>query len=364
MNSLGWRVCSLWPLTPDPTWLCDRTRHPYRDGEPFASLPGLGAFEYLRDCDDHERFGYTNGAALVDPSSGWIVQEPARLLQAGRIDIHSLLLPSCLDYLRVRCRRDGVQDVAEVISLRDAAEHNYYHFLIDIIGGRLRLADELGLFPRVPILVGRSALKQRRYVRDIIRLMGLDRDQVVIQENLPGAAKWIRSKRLYFADPSRQSLANYDYVRRALRVPDSDRASQRRIFLIREPRYGRGISNLDAVRQVAKRFGFEIIQTGDRSIEEQQEMFSASRYVIGIHGAGLANLVFRKNAACSVLEIYPPSAKRPRFHFYYMAKVLGFQYEFMLASAAPEDAVQSYKSNFDIDIDRLSSAMERMLERG
>jgi capsular polysaccharide biosynthesis protein len=321
----------------------------------------LGAFEWLRDWEDHERFGYTNGPALVDPATGWIVEDPARLLRHGRIDINSISPPSIIDYCRVRYRNNRVQDVGEVISLRDAAEMNYYHFLVDIIGGRLRLANELGLFPSIPVLVGRRVLEERRYVRDAIQLMGIHRDQIVIQENLPCSAKWIRSKRVYFADPPRQSLANLEYVRRVLRVPDSDRASERRIFLIREPTFGRGINNIEAVMQIAKRFGFEIVQTGDRSMEDQQEIFSASRYVVGIHGAGLTNLIFRKNAACSVLEIYPPSVKRPRFNFYFMAKALGFHHQFMLASATPQDATLNYKSNFDVDVDNLSLALEGML---
>lgn len=361
LRTFAWQASSLWPLTPAPTWLCDRGFYPYRDSDPFVNLPDLGAFEWLRDCHDHERFGHTNGAALVDPLTGWIVEEPARLLRHGRVDMHAISLPGFTSYLRARYRGACVQNVGEIVSLRDAAEMNYYHFLVDIIGGRLRLADELGLFPGTAILIGRRAFEERRYVRDAIRIMGIHRDQILIQENLPGSSKWIRSKRLYFADPPRQSLRNYQYVRRVLRVPDSDRSSQRRIFLIREPRYGRGINNIDAVMQTAHRFGFEVIQTGDRSLEEQQEIFSASRYVVGIHGAGLANLIFRNNADCSVLEIYPPSVRRPRFNFYFMAKVLGFHHQFMQASDGPQGAVLNYKSNFDVDVDKLALAIERIL---
>jgi hypothetical protein len=44
-----------------------------------------------------------------------------------------------------------------------------------------------------------------------------------------------------------------------------------------------------------------------------------------------------------------------------MAKALGFHHQFMLASATPQDATLNYKSNFDVDVDNLSLALEGML---
>jgi capsular polysaccharide biosynthesis protein len=359
-------MAARWPWTPAPTFLRNRTFQPFHEDEPFASLSDLGRFQWIRDCKDQERFGYTGGPALVDPTSGWIVQEPARLLRHGRIDIHTVSPPNFLGYCRSRCRHQAVHDVGEIISLRDAAEVNYYHFLIDIIGGRLRLADELGLFPNVPILVGRRVFEERRYCREVIRLMEIPDDLIVIQDDRPASAWWARSERLYFAHTPQRSQENLHYLRRALRVPDSNPAASRRIFLIREQRYGRGIRNLEAVVQVANHFGFEIIGTAEKSIEQQREIFSDARYVVGIHGAGLTNLIFRKNAPCSLLEIFPPWVTHPRTHYYYISRVLGFNHDLLLDSSVSSERLSGrafdYKGNFDIDIDNLTAALRRMLD--
>jgi hypothetical protein len=75
---------------------------------------------------------------------------------------------------------------------------NCYHFLVDIIGARLRLADELGLFPNAPILIGRRVFEEQRNCREAIRLMEIPEDQIVIEDDRPGSAWWARSERLYF----------------------------------------------------------------------------------------------------------------------------------------------------------------------
>jgi hypothetical protein len=362
-NALCWRMASHWPWASSPTFLRNSRFKPFLEHEPFASKADLGPFEWQRDLQDHERFGYTNGPAYVDPQTGLIVEEPARLLRYGKIDIHSVLPPSFPAFCKARLRQAEIRDVGEVIKLRDSAEVNYYHFMIDIIGGSLRLADELGLFPGLPILMGRRVFEERRYCRDVIRLMEISEEQIIFQDNRPGSAWWARSERLCFADPPRRSLENLRYLWRALRVPDSDTASKRRIFLIREPKYGRGIKNLDQVVEVANRFGFEIFGTADMSIEQQRDVFSEARYVIGVHGAGLTNLFFRKNAACSLLEIFPPSVNHPRSHFYFMAEVLGFHYDLLLGPGGGNRAPLDYKGNFDIDIANLTSAIRRMLDQ-
>jgi hypothetical protein len=97
-------MAARWPWTLAPIVLRNRTSQPFHEDEPFASLSEIGRFQWLRDYEDQERFGYTSGPALVDPTSGWIVQEPARLLRYGRIDIHTVSLLNFLGYCRARYR--------------------------------------------------------------------------------------------------------------------------------------------------------------------------------------------------------------------------------------------------------------------
>ena len=52
------------------------------------------------------------------------------------------------------------------------------------------------------------------------------------------------------------------------------------------------------------------------SIAEQIELFYDADYVIGVHGAGLVNIIF--SSQINVLEIFPTSYVIP--HYFYLSK--------------------------------------------
>ena len=51
--------------------------------------------------------------------------------------------------------------------------------------------------------------------------------------------------------------------------------------------------------------GFEVFDPGRHSFEEQIEAFSEAEAVVGVHGAGLTNILFAPEG-CRVLELFPP----------------------------------------------------------
>ncbi|MDC0435342.1 glycosyltransferase family 61 protein, partial [bacterium] len=76
-------------------------------------------------------------------------------------------------------------------------------------------------------------------------------------------------------------------------------------FVSRDPATssGRSVRNLDIIEHYLMSQGFEIYYPERHSISEQADAFSAASVVVGIHGAGMTNIVFcQKNAV--VVEFY------------------------------------------------------------
>ena len=97
---------------------------------------------------------------------------------------------------------------------------------------------------------------------------------------------------------------------RALARLPASTAAQRRIFIRRATT--RGIANADEIEAFATQQGFEIHAMEDLTVTEQIELFRHASFVIGAHGAALANLIFCPPGA-KVIELAPESGYRPFF---------------------------------------------------
>src|SRR5205085_9138908 len=97
-----------------------------------------------------------------------------------------------------------------------------------------------------------------------------------------------------------------------------------KIFLGRKPSYQRLVLNLDALMPVLQQFGFEIVFAEDLTYTEQVALFRNVRYFVGIHGAGLTNLLHSNIASLRVLEIF--SSSMVHASFYRFLKILDVEY--------------------------------------
>lgn len=69
-------------------------------------------------------------------------------------------------------------------------------------------------------------------------------------------------------------------------------------------------------------YGFERVELEDLTIPEQAALFADADAVVAPHGAGLANLVYARDA--QVLELFPNPVFTP--HYYFLSKSLGHSY--------------------------------------
>jgi hypothetical protein len=145
---------------------------------------------------------------------------------------------------------------------------------------------------------------------------------------------------------------NYlDRVMDLIEAPTPGRQAERKIFLTRRPS-GTGqrlISNMDQVEATVREFGFEVIDPGDLPLYDQMALLAGTRWLIGIHGAGLTNMIFRRGASLDVMEIFPAESMPP--HYCWLAHVYGYGHRAMLGGTSGRTG------RFHVSIDRLTASL-------
>jgi len=346
--------------------LYSRQNYPFEDIQRRSDAlnPGiLNAFDAdSLSAETHEMVCVFNQPAFIEPQRGWIICNPFHLVDNCLRNSSEAPRPAIRNYVKTRLfQRSKVTTERAVISLRDIGEQNYYHALIDLIGGRLRLAEHCNLDPNMPLVVGK-AVYQKSFFQDILRKSELRKRRLIIQGD-----DFILCEKVYFFETDRTNKKSLEYLVKLLNVPDSNQKSNRRVFLTRSPHAGRNIKNINVIEEVCRKFQFEIVDTSMMSLDGQIELFSGARYVIGIHGAGLTNIIFRKNGALTLLEIFPPVAYQtqgvgPPPHYFWMACALGFEYDAIFGQETSGNrTAPNYRNSFEVDANLLSSRIESML---
>ena len=103
-----------------------------------------------------------------------------------------------------------------------------------------------------------------------------------------------------------------------------------RIYISRRSASRRRVLNEKELEPILLKHGFRIVECEKLSFPEQVELFSHASMVVGLHGAGLANLLFAP-AGCRVLEILTPPL-RQRLMYYSIAGLLAQPYSYLDAS--------------------------------
>ena len=130
--------------------------------------------------------------------------------------------------------------------------------------------------------------------------------------------------------------------------PQAERPSPkgRRLFVGREAGTRRQLLNQDEVVKQLEAEGFESVNPGAMSIQEQMQLFAESEFVIGVHGAALTNILFVPTD-CRVVEL---TNGIKYFNFALISKVRDLDYS--LVMGAP-DGVEGRHTDFTVELDEI-----------
>ncbi|MCQ2974532.1 MAG: glycosyltransferase family 61 protein, partial [Bacteroidales bacterium] len=105
---------------------------------------------------------------------------------------------------------------------------------------------------------------------------------------------------------------------------------ERKIFLTRSIFRSRHIRNKAEIENIAKSFGYEIIDNDKLSLVEQISLFKSCSKLIALHGAGNINIIFRFPNSLKFLELQTPDWLAASY--FIIAKEFSFDYQAVIGS--------------------------------
>jgi len=338
-----------------------RTEYPYKDINVINDNPIIK--QSLERCNNFMQIEYVVKLpfkTLIEPRYGWIIKDFNKIfadsLGYGTMDIP----PSFKNLMKTRIfKREKIKKIKSAISLRDTGEASYFHFYNDFLN-KIVLLDDLGIDKSLPLIIS-SNLNNKPFFQNILERCSLKDRNWLIQDDF-----YIEAKEIIYCKVLPHDKNHYFKLLDLLNIPKPDLASKKRIFLTRDSSKGRNIENIDKIIEIAKKYDFEIIDTDNISINEQIELFSKCRYLIGLHGAGLTNIIFRRGAPLSMLEIFPPEHIPP--HYYWLSLIFNYNYDGIVGTyneqKKSQDSVISQKKSYYLDPDIFIKKLNRLRKEG
>jgi capsular polysaccharide biosynthesis protein len=343
-------------LIPAADFVVQRNEYPFRI-YPIATahLDSRLRQQFERDNLDWTQDEYLlvyEQPCVIEPRYGWALTTQGRLLypSLGFSRVPYLHKP---DNAAKTLRGVVVEDHPELVSLRDTGEENYYHFYNDVLAKLFFLEEKLNLSPDVPLLVAQR-LYEKPYFQYFLKHPYLRDRRWIIQDQ-----QYIRSQRTYFCKPLTHTPKYYSRALSMVQPEDLAGAAEadRRLFITRSPQRLRFIENNAEIAAICQEWEFESVDFDELTLPQQIRAMSQARYVVGIHGAGLTNILFRSSRPLGLLEIYPPSTYFP-FHYVLMANQLGFQYDGIIA----QPGTKQFSGGFYVDPTELRQHLAALLQ--
>ncbi|GHB95340.1 glycosyltransferase family 61 protein [Cerasicoccus arenae] len=133
-----------------------------------------------------------------------------------------------------------------------------------------------------------------------------------------------------------------------------------RLFISRKKAPKRKIINEDEVESALKPLGFQTVYFEDYSLLEQMKLCANAELFVGIHGAGLSNMLFLPPDA-KVLEIQKLNDWASCF--FRLAHSLDLDYYYTYCPHFPPEEVSELKADLVVDVDQLLTVISSMTEK-
>ncbi len=332
----------------------------YRNGFPFReskiSLDDLPEGEVKRymnswyEWTQEEFLVEFNQRCWIEPEYGWAIVEPNKLLyySLGVSRTWFQQKPSLMRFLR----RKNVVHVSNALSLRDSGEENYFHFYNDVLT-KIFYALRLGIaVTEIPVIISKKLWDKPYFVFYYKHSPFLQSLQWIVQQD----DQYIQCDSVIFCKPLTHRIDLWIDVLAPLKKL-SIQTGSRKIFLTRSKSRLRFIENANTIEMIVRKFGFEVIDTDNLTPYEQLNVFSSAEFLVGIHGAGLTNMMFR-STPCYVLELFPPPDRGYLpYHYILLAGMKQFAYRAIIGKPGRV----SYSGGFYLEAENFEKELKEFL---
>jgi len=107
-----------------------------------------------------------------------------------------------------------------------------------------------------------------------------------------------------------------------------DEPVKSRIYISRAKASKRRLLQEESILKILEAHNFKIVYAEELTYAQQVQLFYNAEIIVGVHGAGLTNILFSKQA--QLIELHP--ADQVRSHYFMICKALGFSYHYLLGS--------------------------------
>lgn len=345
---LLWDAWGAWPHAAGRlTTLAERRSSVPLPHEPFGERPA---------AEQSAALYRLSAPALIEPAYGYVITRRGQVVWRALVSsefsrdrrrMHLFSgVPSLTGYAAaLRGHRSTIR-LPAVALMRHPYDYNYYHALVEVLP-RLVLLEQCGVGMDVPLVI--SSALARLPMFEVLRRRGvLPTRRWLVQDDT-----YIEASILYAPCIVRQERTILDRFLELIDAPPASVPGRRRLFITRGQSVGRTLSNLDEIRPLLARYNLNIVDTACLSLDEQIDLFRDAQLVIGIHGAGLANILFRRGAPLSLIELFPPNYLDPGF--YLLAKTYGYNYAHLVGETSDGGGAQA---NFTISAEKLEAKIQ------
>jgi hypothetical protein len=259
---------------------------------------------------------------------------------------------------------DTVAGPLAVVGDKYSGTMNLSHFLLDQLTKLAVYKKYLGDIPRFVLP------DDHPYYHSVLSIAGLAELALIPRQKQFS----IRSDRLLIASNIEPDLRHpahlgaswaLDFLRELLPTgpPEGSRAD-RKIFISRADARARKIINQQEIEAIVSRRGYDIVVPGEMTAREQMRVFGEASHVVGVHGAGLTNVLFCAPGA-RVLEILPALCAAPTY--WVLSTQIGHRYHAVVADdpelPRPDYSTWSHRVEYNnrnlvLPAERLMAALE------
>lgn len=331
-------------------WLIVNDHYTPNQQYPNAKHSTFDLVDYIQQLSVSFHKSIVNQTCLIEPQIGWAIHGRTIIAESYAFwtNVRSGWppLPSLLKSLNPFKK---TRTVDKAVSFH-YGWNNYYHFFADTLPQikYWQSLDRKDISWIVPAYIKNIEFVQAYMSQDPI----FEGQEIIYQSS----EEYIRVlSEAHFIKRSRVgSVELHSIVGQCLsKLTKKTSKVDNKIFLIRKGY--RSATNLNELIAIAVSHGFEPIQTDDMSLANQIELFSNTRWLIGFHGAGLTNMIFRKDQKMSVLELFPKN-KTP-LHYWHLSIDFGFNYTYLIG----EDYVSKKSEQYHVDPSQFNQSIQRML---
>lgn len=253
--------------------------------------------------------------------------------------------------IRTFWKRIKLKSTVAYLVIHDPWTQNYYHWITQAIP-RLLLAKQLN----IPFTLLLPESHETEFHVSTLKILGITH-----WDTLNGKKSYYEIKNLQYPSHDIQ-IGDYNdniirLIRTTFNITHLENQPHKKVFIRRVDQTKRRMLNEAEVLAVFSRHNFEIVEFESLTFETQLQMMMQTKVLVGVHGAGLTNMIFMPSHS-SILEL-TSRINGEHYYYYSLGNACLHKYYYQVCSANESSEVQ--EANLFVDIDELERNISLIL---